>query len=140
MLSEGTTTDQPSDKELLDYLLSLARHSGPHMDGMESWHWTHSAIGKHYARSPREALVLAYQQHQRWAQEAKEIMGIFIKFCQSRGAEYFQKCQEMGPIKIMDEMLNEGRPVAFITQDYYDNVRANREEAERFLGALLGMM
>jgi len=59
----------------------------------------------------------------------------FVKIVQE--SKLMDKVQELGPVKVLDVILNQN---ARIHPDIDRELIANREEAEKYLGALLGMM
>lgn len=69
------------------------------------------------------------------SEESKWIMQRFIEAVQQIGR--MDAAQDLGPVKLLDNILDANTSVL----PHIDReLIANREEAEKYLGALLGMM
>lgn len=79
------------------------------------------------------------------SEESKAILEHFVKqTVKQHGEKAMENFQDSGPVKIIGIMLD--RPFTgptkggkSITPAYYEDLEANRQEAEQYLGGLLGM-
>lgn len=76
----------------------------------------------------------------------KQTLEAFVKHCKNHelGPRVLEKVTQNGPVKAIDIMLD--RPFfgqaqygAVLTEDYYEDLKANRQEAEQYLAGLLGL-
>ena len=64
-----------TDSELLEFLLTHMQGDSLHMNGTMGWRLPHRVTWNYRAKTAREAVELAYQEHVQWCNQAQREHG-----------------------------------------------------------------